>query len=146
MLKQIVGGAWMGLCLLALHKWTHNTKKAVHVIRIKPTIANVKIMPSRAEWMAFFKRPIWKSMLSHAVDAIAIRSVGCTGIHGHTGCVYIDIRLKKATDMDKEQMAFVRDAFHEATHAGDPVRVQHSGNWHTCWFKYDDIDFISAPG
>jgi len=27
---------------------------------------------------------------------------------------------------------------------GRTVNVQHSGNWHTCWFKYDNIDFMSA--
>ena len=43
------------------------------------------------------------------------------------------------TQLSSRELAVIKDGFHKATHAGDPVRVKANGKWHTMWFKYDNI-------
>ena len=142
MLKNVVSGVFVGMGLLALFKWSNWNKKTVTTIRIAPTLCDDKVMPSRKEWTAFFKLPSWKSMLRTAMGDLRVRSVGCKGIRGRTGCKFINIRLTRPTGINKQQMEQIRQALYKATHDGQPARVHVSGRWEQCCFEHDNVAFL----
>ena len=107
------------------------TSQSTHTILLPVVLSNPKITPTKVEMQAFFRRKVWREMLTYVFKDLS---------HVHPPTVTytperhdIALTFNPPVQLSNHDIAIIKDGFHKGTHAGDPVRVRSSGHWHTMW-------------